>query len=273
MCHFHSFSTKTTSGERKYITVSNYTLLMWKCIIFAGSGIWVTWVNCVCHPVYAGFLMCTQALCGGWWRPWSVLQVTGPAGLDHWTTLLSHHHHYSKVAASKWGVGGAGEAQKGLLMPALIQTAPCANFCSPAKLQALFLLLLPIWAEAEVPACDLMIRKDVCCPWMSANTESPPYLPWRVEWRRANRELTGRKLLDAFETTSCLATRSWVLLHHDYTDSRFPGKPGPFSQPKPSGPKASNPQLSYFSPFFFSFSSGSSYCSFFSEEDEESILR
>lgn len=79
MCHFHSFSTKTTSGERKYITVSNYTLIMWKCIIFAGSGIWVTWVNCVCHPVYAGFLMCTQALCGGWWRPWSVLQVTGLA--------------------------------------------------------------------------------------------------------------------------------------------------------------------------------------------------
>lgn len=194
------------------------------------------------------------------------------------TTLLSHHHHYSKVEASKWGVGGAGEAQKGLLMPALIQTAPCANLRSPAKLQALFLLLLPIWAEAEVPACDLMIRKDVCCPWMSANTESPPYLPWRVEWRRAKvKAVTHRpQSLDAFETTSCLATRSWVLLHHDYTDSRFPGKLGPFSQPKPSGPKASNPQLSYFSPFFSSFSSGSSYCNFFSEEEEEeeeSILR
>lgn len=48
----------------------------------------------------------------------------------------------------------------------------------------------------------------------------------------------------------CLAARSWVLLHHDYTDSRFPGKPGTFSPPKPSGPKAWNPQLSYLTPFF-----------------------
>lgn len=37
---------------------------------------------------------------------------------------------------------------------------------------ALFLLLLPVWAEAEAPACDIMIWEDVGPP-LSSNAESP----------------------------------------------------------------------------------------------------
>lgn len=121
MCHFHSFSTKTTSGERKYITVSNYTLMMWKCIIFAGLAFesleWTASVTQCMQDSLCAHKLCVEADGGLGQSCRSLDLLTKRLKTTHdglcisWffffyrnatTTLLLYHHHYSKVEASKW---------------------------------------------------------------------------------------------------------------------------------------------------------------------------
>lgn len=106
----------------------------------------------------------------------------------------------SKLNPSRWSIRGAGESwgrlRLCLLVPARAQRGFSARLFSchvptpQPRLScsgevggcALFLLLLPIWAEAEAPACDIMISEDVCPPAFS-NAESPLHPLSHVEYQ------------------------------------------------------------------------------------------
>lgn len=113
-----------------------------------------------------------------------------------------------------------------------------------------------------------------------ANTESPD-LPSRVgykqlKWSQKLPAVFGSRRwglnpaahtaakFGCFVRTLSLATHCWVLLHQDYTDSRFPGKLGHFFSAKtPWNPSLQIISFHALHFFFFSSSSGVSYCSCF----------